>query len=140
MVASYIRKLTSFGTWTFIASLVGGAMITGIIDRFFVGNILDVDQLYLIAIPFDLLSRLALLPAALSVMVLGFLSIKNTHNFGNVKNNIKHCTAVYSSQMLPIICIALKFRSRLTFSCRSRRSRRSAAWRCINTNACRYLL
>ena len=107
MVATYMRKLTTFGAWTFIASLVGGAMITGIIDRFFVGHILDADLLYVIAIPFDLLNRLALLPAALSVMVLGFLSIKNTHNFGNVKNNIKHCTAVYASQMLPITCIAI---------------------------------
>jgi len=107
IVVGYIRTLTKFGIWTFVASLAGGAMITGIIDRFFVIQILDVDQLYYIAISFDLINRLSLLPAALSVMVLGFLSIKNTYNFGNVKSNIKNCINIYGMQMLPIVCIGI---------------------------------
>lgn len=59
-----VRRLLQFGGWTTVTSIVGPLLV--FVDRFAIGAVLSAAAVALYVIPFNLVSQLVLLPAALA--------------------------------------------------------------------------
>jgi O-antigen/teichoic acid export membrane protein len=92
------KTLLSFGAWMTISNLISPLMVVA--DRFIISFLLGASVVAFYTVPFDFISRLLIIPTALS----GALFPRFTYLFQNDKDNVKH---IYSKSFNSIVIIML---------------------------------
>lgn len=74
-----IKLLFGYGLWVSIGHITGGLITTGIIDRVFLSLFVSPENVLSYNLPRDIISRVLLIPVAISILLLPKLVHLNTH-------------------------------------------------------------
>jgi O-antigen/teichoic acid export membrane protein len=108
-----MRGLLSFGVWMTVSNVVGPLMFTA--DRFFISAVLGASVLAYYTVPFEVVTRLLVLPGALTSALFPRLAFVMSSDAVEAKRLYKKCLAMTTTAMLPIcLILAVGFKWGLT--------------------------
>jgi O-antigen/teichoic acid export membrane protein len=76
--SSFVRPLLRFGSWMTVTNLVSPLMVT--LDRFLIGGMLSIAAVTYYVTPFEVVTKVLLIPAALTGVVFPAFSTSSVHN------------------------------------------------------------
>lgn len=97
-------QLSSFGTWVTISNIVGPLMVTA--DRFFLSSIVGAGVVAYYTVPAEMLTRVLILPGAITAALFPRLSAQLAGDCGAAKILYRKSFIVVTSLMLPI-CVLI---------------------------------
>ena len=98
-----LRKLFSFGAWMTVSNVIGPLMVTA--DRFIISAILGANVVAFYSIPAEMLTRVLILPAALTSALFPRLAAVMTGNPSEARRVYKNCLKVVTVALLPVCLI-----------------------------------
>ena len=98
-----LRKLFSFGAWMTVSNVIGPLMVTA--DRFIISAILGANVVAFYSIPAEMLTRVLILPAALTSALFPRLIAVMTGNPPEARRVYKKCLTVVTVALLPVCLI-----------------------------------
>lgn len=99
-----LRGLLSFGAWMTVTNVVGPLMVTA--DRFIISVVLGASLVAFYTVPFEIVSRVMILPGALTSALFPRLAFLMTTDTDAARRLYKKCLAITVAVMLPI-CLVL---------------------------------
>ncbi|MCU6679430.1 flippase [Leclercia tamurae] len=97
------RRMIFFGGWITVSNIISPVMVY--FDRFVISGSLGADKVGYYTAPSEIVSRLGLIPGALSRAVFPKLSAAKT--YGELKNNIKFAYLVMGLGCLPLVVVLI---------------------------------
>jgi O-antigen/teichoic acid export membrane protein len=76
--SSFVRPLLRFGSWMTVTNLVSPLMVT--LDRFLIGGMLSIAAVTYYVTPFEVVTKVLLIPAALTAVVFPAFSTSSVHD------------------------------------------------------------
>lgn len=108
------KDLFSFGVWMTISNIISPLMVSA--DRFVISSVLGASIVAFYTVPFELISRLLLIPAALAGSLFPRVAYVLKSDISEVERLYKKCLLLILLVMLPICMgIALSSKLALTF-------------------------
>ena len=103
---SQVRPLVSFGGWLTVTNIIGPLMTY--LDRFFIGAILGLTAVAYYVTPYEILSRLQMLPQAIMGVMFPAMASANSGDKSRLVKLYLHSSTVIYWSMLPVTsCIFL---------------------------------
>lgn len=99
-----LRNLLSFGAWMTVSNIVSPLMVTA--DRFVISAVVGASAVAYYTVPYEVLSRVLLLPAALTSALFPRLALMLINNHLQARNIYKKCLLVTVAIMISI-CLPL---------------------------------
>ncbi|MBX9612210.1 MAG: flippase [Burkholderiales bacterium] len=97
------RNLFSYGAWMTVSNVIGPLMVTA--DRFIISAILGANVVAFYSIPAEMLTRVLILPAALTSALFPRLAAVMTGNPSEARRVYKKCLKVVATALLPVCLI-----------------------------------
>jgi O-antigen/teichoic acid export membrane protein len=104
-----LRKLFSFGAWMTVSNVIGPLMVTA--DRFIISAMLGANVVAFYSIPAEMLTRVLILPAALTSALFPRLIAVMTGNPPEARRVYKRCLTVVTVTLLPV-CLTIAIGSK----------------------------
>jgi O-antigen/teichoic acid export membrane protein len=103
---AWLGRLLSFGTWATVSNVVGPIIVY--VDRFIIAGMLTAGAVALYAVPFDVVSRLPVIVAALCSVLLPELA-RLAATPGNISSRqiVSRSTAASLVAVIPIVIVAI---------------------------------
>jgi O-antigen/teichoic acid export membrane protein len=102
-----LRRMLSFGMWITVSSVVSPLMAT--MDRFIVGAVLSVTAVTYYVVPFELASRVLILPAAISTVAFTRFAANRGNATAESRDLYRGSTFVIAALLLPLIVGGILF-------------------------------
>ncbi len=103
---SFIGPLLQFGSWMTVTNLVSPLMVT--LDRFLIGALLSIAAVTYYVTPFEMVTKVLLIPAALMGVVFPAFSTSNVHDRGYASLLFERSIKSLSMILFPIVlCIVV---------------------------------
>jgi O-antigen/teichoic acid export membrane protein len=101
---SRLRTLLSFGAWMTVSNVVGPLMVTA--DRFVISSVLGANMVAYYTVPYEGLSRVLILPAALTSALFPRLAFVMSNNAAESRRLYKRCLLLVAFTLVPI-CVLI---------------------------------
>jgi O-antigen/teichoic acid export membrane protein len=98
-----MRGLLSFGAWMTVTNIVGPLMVTA--DRFVISAVLGASVVAYYTVPFEVLIRLLVVPAAMTSVLFPRLAAVMTTDRPEAKRLHRKCLKIITAALLPICLI-----------------------------------
>lgn len=101
---SNLQSLLSFGAWMTISNIVSPLMVTA--DRFVISAVLGASMVAYYTVPYEALSRVLILPSALTSALFPRLAFVIATDFSQARRLYKRCLFGVTAVMVPV-CLAI---------------------------------
>jgi O-antigen/teichoic acid export membrane protein len=98
-----MRGLLSFGAWMTVTNIIGPLMVTA--DRFVISAVLGASVVAYYTVPFEILMRVLVVPAALTSALFPKLAAVMTTDWPEAKRLHRKCLKIITAVLLPICLI-----------------------------------
>ncbi|MDH1380982.1 flippase [Comamonas aquatica] len=99
-----LKGLLSFGAWMTVSNIVSPLMVTA--DRFVISAVLGASMVAYYTVPYEALSRVLILPSALTSALFPRLAFVMATDFSQARRLYKRCLLGVTAAMVPV-CIAI---------------------------------
>jgi O-antigen/teichoic acid export membrane protein len=106
-------RMVKFGVWVTLTNIFGSPMAMGYIDRLIIGSLLGVGAVTHYAIPFEVISKVPVLPAALTAVLFPIFSREHARSASSVHVLERASMRILSWILLPLSIVVLIFARRL---------------------------
>ena len=101
---SNLKNLLSFGAWMTVSNIISPLMVTA--DRFVISAVLGAGLVAYYTVPYEALSRVLILPSALTSALFPRLAFLKKNDFSEARRLYKKCLFLVATAMIPI-CVAI---------------------------------
>lgn len=98
-----LRKLFSFGAWMTVSNVIGPLMVTA--DRFIISAVLSANVVAFYTVPSEMLTRVLILPAALTTALFPRLVAVMTTDTTQAKRLYRKCLKIVITVLLPVCAL-----------------------------------
>ncbi len=98
-----LRPILAFGGWITISNIVGPILLYS--DRFLVGTMLSLDAVSYYATPYDIVTKLLIIPAAVIGVMFPAFSFLYAKNMQKAARIYKQCLAVIVMLLMPFVIL-----------------------------------
>ncbi len=102
-----LKPLFSFGGWMTVANLIGPMMVY--LDRFVIGSIISMTAVAYYVTPYEMVTKLWILPGALVGVLFSAFAINLTHHVGHTVKLFRNAIDGIFLMMLPITMVVIAF-------------------------------
>lgn len=99
-----LKSLLSFGAWMTVSNIVSPLMVTA--DRFVISAVLGASMVAYYTVPYEALSRVLILPSALTTALFPRLAFVMATDFSQARRLYKRCLFGVAAAMVPV-CITI---------------------------------